>query len=82
MSSPDMILMREMRGSAGVPRDLHDLAQHAVDAVADDHPALDRLDVDVAGPAGDAVGEHHVHQPDDRPLAGLLRAGGAPPRPP
>ena len=62
-------------GQPGVPRDLHHLAQDAVDAVADRHPALDRLDVDVARPAGHAVGEHHVHQPDDRPLAGLLGAG-------
>ena len=50
----------------GVARDLHHLPQHAVDAVAHHHAALDRLDVDVARPAGDPVGEHDVHQPDDR----------------
>ncbi len=38
-------------------------------------PPFDRLDVDVAGPAGHAIGKHHVHQADDRALARLLRAG-------
>ena len=63
------------QGQPGVPGHFHHLAQHAVDAVADGDPALDRLDVDVAGPAGHPVREHHVHQPDDRTLAGLLGAG-------
>ena len=60
----------------GVPRDLHDLPQHAVDAVAHHDAAFDRLDVDVARPAGHAIGQHHVDQPDDRPLARLLGARG------
>ena len=62
-------------GQARLARNLHDLPQHAVDAVAHHHAALDGLDVDVARPAGDAVRQHDVHQPDDRPLAGLLGAG-------
>ena len=53
----------------------HDLPEHAVDAVAHRDAALDRLDVDVAGPAGHPVGQHHVHQPDDRLLARLVRGG-------
>ena len=61
---------------ARVPRNLHHLPEHAVDAVAHHDAALDRLDVDVARPAGDTVGQHDVHQADDRPLARLLGAGG------
>jgi hypothetical protein len=61
---------------AGVARDLHDLPQHAVDPVADDDPSFDRLHVHVAGPAGHAVSQHHIHQADDRPLARLLGGGG------
>ena len=55
------------------PRNLHHLPEHTVDAVAHHHAALDGLDVDVAGPALDAVREQQVHQPDDRPLARLAR---------
>jgi hypothetical protein len=60
---------------ARAARDLHDLPQHAVDAVAHDDAALDRLDVHVARPARDAVGQHHVDQPDDRRGARLFRGG-------
>jgi hypothetical protein len=61
---------------AGVARDLHDLPEHAVDPVAHHDAALDGLHVDIARPAGDPVGQHHVDQADDRPLTGLLGAGG------
>ena len=75
MSRPDMILMREMSGSAGLARDRHRVAQHAVDAVAHHHHRLARLDVDVARPAGDAIGQQHVDQLDDRPGTRLGRGG-------
>jgi len=61
---------RDQRDSRG-PGDLHDLPQHPVDPVAHDQPPLDRLDVDVAGPAGNAVGQQGVHQLDDRTLRGF-----------
>ncbi len=42
------------------------LDQHAVDAVADADPVLERLDVDVRGPQLNRLGNQQLHQPDDR----------------
>ena len=53
-------------------RDLHHLTQDAVDAITDDDGAFGRFDVDVARPAGDAIRQHHVYQPDDGALARLV----------
>jgi len=59
-------------GGGRAPRDRHDVAQQAVDPVADPQVAGLRLDVHVAGPGADGVGEHHVDEPDDgRRLDGL-----------
>ena len=44
----------------------HDLVQHAVDPVADPQAVLGRLDVDVAGPVLDGLGDEHVDVLDDR----------------
>jgi hypothetical protein len=45
-----------------------DLVKHAVDPVAHDQPALERLDVDVGGARGKGVGDEQRHQPDHRRL--------------
>ena len=45
---------------------LQHLAQHAVDAEADDEPVLERLDVDVGGVFLHRLREHGVDQADDR----------------
>ena len=54
--------------------------QHAVHAEADAELLLERLDVDVAGALLERVGDHGVHQADDRRLAGhvaqVLEIGG------
>ena len=42
------------------------LHQHAVDPVADPNAILERLDVDVRRPQLHGLGNHQVHQPDDR----------------
>ena len=44
--------------------------QHAIHAEADAELFLERLDVDVAGALLDGVGDHGVHQADDRRFAG------------
>ena len=49
MSSFDMTLMRETTSGATARFGLQHLAQHAVDAEADDEAVLERLDVDVGG---------------------------------
>ena len=64
-----MILMREISGKPGLARDLHHLTQHAVDPVADRHPALFGLDVDVARPRQDALGEDQIDELDHGALA-------------
>ena len=61
-------------------RDGHDVAQHAVDPVADPQRLALRLDVDVAGPGAHGVGEDQADQPDGRRVVGaravvLLRRG-------
>jgi hypothetical protein len=54
-------------------RRLHDLVEHAVDAEADPEHLLVGLDVDVACPLADRVGQQRVHQPHDgRFLGGAL----------
>ena len=40
--------------------------QPAVDPVANPHPVLERLDVDVGGPQLHGLADHQLHQPDDR----------------
>src|SRR5215218_7171880 len=42
------------------------LLEHAVDAVADPHLLLLRLEVDVGGAALDGLGDHPLHELDDR----------------
>ena len=63
--------MREV--TAGTTDDRHDrrLVEHAVDAVADPHLVLLRLEVDVGGAALDGLGDHPLHELDDR---GVLAA--------
>ena len=51
MSIAAMILMRLVTALEQVQRHFQRLVQPAVDAVADPHAALGRLDVDVAGPS-------------------------------
>ncbi len=46
-------------------RRLHDLVEHAVDAEADAEHLLVGLDVHVARPLADGVGQERVHQADD-----------------
>jgi hypothetical protein len=60
-------------GGRRVARDGHDVAQQAVDAVADAQLVGLRLDVDVGGAGADGVGEHHVDEPDDRRRLDALR---------
>ncbi len=45
------------------------IEQHAIHAEADAEFLLERLDVDVAGALLDGLGDHGVHQADDRRLA-------------
>ena len=63
-----MILMREITGADSRLRRRLDLVQHAVDAVADDQPVLERLDVDVGRAHLERVGDDEAHHPDDRRL--------------
>ena len=58
--------MRERMAPKRPPRRAVALDQHAVDAVADPDPVLERLDVDVGCSKLDRFGDHQVHQPDDR----------------
>ena len=51
---------------------LHDLVEHAVDAVADPHGLLVGLDVDVGGILPDGVEQDEVHKLDDRRVAALF----------
>ena len=59
---------RDDRG-AELGRRRLDLAQHAVDAVADAQALLERLDVDVRGAGVDGARDHAADDPDDRRLA-------------
>ena len=56
--------------------------QHAIHAEADAELLLERLDVNVAGALLHGVGDHGVHQADDRRLAGhvaqVFQVGVAP----
>ena len=72
MLSFAMILMREMIAAAQPRRRRFDLAQHAVDAVADAQLGLGRLEVDVGGAHLDRPRDHRVDQADDRRLAGQV----------
>ncbi len=54
------------RCGGGRARHGHDVAQQTVDAVADAQVARLRLDVHVAGPRPHGVGQHDVHEADDR----------------
>jgi hypothetical protein len=56
---------RRDRGDHG-RRDDRRLLQHAVDAVADPHLLLLRLEVDVGGAALDGLGDHPLDELDDR----------------
>jgi hypothetical protein len=58
------------------PRDLHHLAQHAVDAVPDGDAALLRLDVHVTRARVDPLREDQIHQSHHRSLGGFLRRDG------
>ena len=73
MSRSERILMREV--TAGIAETRHDrrLLEHAVDAVADPHLLLLRLEVDVGGAALDGLGDHALDELDDR----RVLAGGA-----
>ena len=66
MSRSARILMREV--TAGTTGRGHDrrLVEHAVDAVADAHLVLVRLEVDVGGAAVDGLGDHALDELDDR----------------
>ena len=66
MSSPDTILMRLTAAAVAFFGHGHDVAQQAVDAVADAQVAGLRLDVDVAGAGAHGVGEHDVDEAHDR----------------
>ena len=63
-------------GVLELERRLHDLFEHAVDAVADAEHLLVRLEMDVAGAPLHGAGEDGVDQPDDRRVLG--RAARAP----
>jgi hypothetical protein len=73
MSRPDTILMRLTVAAGRAARDGHDVAQQAVDAVADAQLVGLRLDVHVGGAGAHGVGEHHVDEPDDRRRLDALR---------
>ena len=62
--------MRDDDGRLQPARRRLDVVQHAVDAVADLQLVLERLDVDVRRALLDGAVDEHVHQPDDRRLAG------------
>ncbi len=51
---------------AQLQRRMHHVVEHAVDAEADAHLLLVRLDVDVGGAALERVDQQHVDEPDDR----------------
>ena len=58
--------MRREQGTQQPPRRAVALDQHAVDAVANAHAILERLDVDVRGPELHRLANHQLHQPHDR----------------
>ena len=62
-----ILIARDHRGGEAARRRL-DLVQHAVDAVADGEPVLERLDVDVGGAHLERVGDDERHEPDHRRL--------------
>ena len=70
MSSRAMILMREMIAARQPRRRALRLVQHAVIAVADAQPVLERLDMDVGRLRLDRAGDDAVDQADHRRLAG------------
>ena len=63
-------------GCAGRLGQAHDLTQHAVHAVADDHAALGGLGVDVARAFAHAVADHRVDQLGNRGVEIALRCHG------
>ena len=63
-----MTLMRETISGATRALGLQHLAQHAVDAEADDEAVLERLDVDVGRVVLDRLRQDRVDQLDDRRL--------------
>ena len=66
MSIFPMTLTRETIAACMPGGRLHQVAEHAVDAVADARALLVGLDVDVAGPVADRRQERDVDQVDDR----------------
>ena len=62
----DLDPRNDRRGQA--PRRRFHFVQHAVDAVTDDQPVLERLDVDVRRAHLERVGDQKRHQPDHRGL--------------
>ena len=64
----------DARGDAGLEAllDRQDVVEDAVDAEPRDHVLLKRLDVDVARPLADGLGQERVHEPDDRRVVGDL----------
>ena len=72
MSSLAMILMREMIAAARCAGRRVGFVQHAVVAVADAQPVLERLDMDVGGLGLHRSGDQLVDQADHRRLAGQV----------
>ena len=68
-------MTREARAFCIVLGRVHDLVQHAVDAVAHAQSLLVGLDVDVRCAAAQRVGENQVDQLDDGSFAGRLAQG-------
>ena len=54
------------QGPQQPPRGAVALDQHAVDPVANPHPVLERLDVDVRRPQLHRLADHQLHEPHDR----------------
>ena len=76
-----MIFRRADQRALHAQRDAVALDALAVDAVAHAHAVLHRLDVNIAGPVADGLGDHRLHQLDDRRLRRVVASRPRPCRP-
>jgi hypothetical protein len=65
----DLDARGDVRGEPGHGGGNRNLVQHAVDALTDPQPALERLDVDIRRPAADALDQQQIDELDHGGLA-------------